>query len=74
MLIAKAKKGAISIQVILAVIIGIILLVGVAVPITVDVVSDANLTGLTATVAAFLPVFIIIAALVLVVSLMATKR
>lgn len=70
MLFGKSKKGAVSVKSILAVIIGIILLIGVAIPITQQTITSANLTGLTATVVAFIPVFIAIAGLVLVVSLM----
>ncbi len=50
---------------ILAVIIGIILVVGVAIPVASDVVDDANLTGLTATIVSFIPVFLGIGGLVL---------
>jgi len=67
---ANGKKGAVTVQIILAVIIGLILLIGVAIPITASVITTANLTGLTATIVAFIPVFIAIAGLVLVVSLM----
>lgn len=54
-----------NVGVILAVIIGIILTVGVAIPVAADVITDSNLTGLTATIVGFVPVFLGIGALVL---------
>lgn len=54
-----------NVGVILAVIIGIILSVGVAIPVSQDVIDDSNLTGLTATIVGFVPVFLGIGALVL---------
>ena len=69
MFLAKGKKGAASMKAIMVVIVGIILLIGVAIPITAGVITDANLTGLTATIVAFIPVFIAIAGLMLVVGL-----
>jgi len=50
----------------MGVIVGVILIVGVSIPITQDVVTDANLTGLTGTITEFLPIFLAIAGLVLV--------
>jgi len=61
----KHKKGAASIAGILAVVIGIILIVGVAIPVTQEVITNASLTGLTATIVGFIPVFLGIAGLVL---------
>lgn len=65
-----SKKGAISVKVVVAVIIAIILLVGVAIPITQDVITSANLTGLTLLIVGFIPVFIAIAGLIVVTNLM----
>ncbi len=50
---------------ILAVIFGIILLVGAAIPITQSVIDSANLTGTTATVVGFIPLFLGLAGLAL---------
>ena len=47
-------------------ILGVILLVGVALPITVSVVSSAGLTGISATLAGYFGTFIIIGGLFLV--------
>lgn len=44
-------------------VIAIILLVGVSIPITQSVITSANLTGLTATIVGFIPVFLGIAGL-----------
>lgn len=70
MLKSMSKKGAISVKVVVAVIIAIILLVGVAIPITQDVITSANLTGLTLLIVGFIPVFIAIAGLIVVTNLM----
>jgi len=61
----KNKKGAASIGAILAVVIGIILIVGVSIPVTNEVITNASLTGLTGTIVGFIPVFLGIAGLVL---------
>lgn len=60
----KAQAG--IVVVVIGVIIGVILLVGVTVPITKSVVSSANLTGTDATIAAYLPTFLLVGALVLI--------
>lgn len=36
----------------------VILVIGVAIPITNQVISDGNLSGLTATIVSFIPVFL----------------
>jgi hypothetical protein len=59
------KKGQAGIGVILSVVVGLILLVGVSIPIVNEVIASANLTGLGGTVVAFIPVFLAIAGLVL---------
>ena len=71
MFLAQGKKGAASMKSIMIVIVGIILLIGVAIPITTSVIATANLTGITATIVAFIPTFIGIAGLMLVVTLIA---
>lgn len=50
----------------IALVIGIVMAVAVAIPITNEVVEDANLTGTTATVVEILPVFVALIPLVLV--------
>ena len=62
------KKGQIGGRV-LVVIFGIILIVAVAIPITDDVITDANLTGTTATVVGFIPLFLGLAGLALAAAL-----
>lgn len=64
------KKGQIGGRV-LVVIFGIILIVAVGIPIAQDVIDGANLTGTTATVAAFIPLFLALAGLALAASLVA---
>jgi hypothetical protein len=51
----------------IAIIIGIILLVGVALPIVQDTVASQNLTGVSKTIGDNLGVFILIASLLLIV-------
>lgn len=58
-----------SVSSIVAVVVGIIVLIAVAVPITVDVVDSANLTGTDATIADILPTLMLVAGILLVVSL-----
>jgi len=50
---------------IMAVIFGVILLVGAAIPITQSVINTANLSGTTATVVGFIPLFLGLAGLAL---------
>ena len=64
-----AKRGQFSIGSIVAVVIGIIMLIALAVPVTQDVVSAANLTGTTATIANLLPLLIVVGGVILVASL-----
>ena len=59
----KGQRG------IIAVVIGIILLVAVAIPVTTDVIGSANLTGTASTIIDLLPVFLALAGLVLVAGL-----
>lgn len=58
------KKGQIGGK-ILVVIFGTIMIVAVAIPVTIDVIDDANLTGTTATVVGFIPLFLGLAGLAL---------
>lgn len=54
---------------IMAVIFGTILLVGAAIPITQSTIDSANLTGTTATVVGFIPLFLGLAGLALAAAL-----
>ena len=60
----KAQAGIVVLVV--GIIIGIILLVAVAVPITKSTVTSANLTGVDATIGGNLTTFLLIGALVLI--------
>lgn len=60
-----SKKG----NAIMNVIFGVILLVAVAIPVTSSVITSANLTGTTATVVGFIPLFIGLAGLALAAAL-----
>ena len=62
------KKGQMGGR-IMAVIFGVILLVGAAIPITQSVIDTANLTGTTATVVGFVPLFLGLAGLALAAAL-----
>ena len=68
------KKGSASVGTVLAVVIGIILVVGVAVPVASDVIDSANLTGLSATIVGFIPVFLAIGGLVLAAFMVAGRK
>lgn len=64
----KGKRGQIGGR-ILVVIFGTIMIVAVAIPVTNDVITDANLTGTTATVVGFIPLFLALAGLALAAAL-----
>lgn len=57
---------------VLVVIFGIILVVAVAIPISQDVITTANLTGTSATVVGFIPLFLALAGLALAAQLVAS--
>ena len=67
-MIFKSKKG-FTVGSIVAVVIGLIMLIALAVPVTQDIVTSANLTGTTATIANLLPLLIIVGGVILVASL-----
>lgn len=69
----KGKSGQFTIGSIVAVVIGIIMLVALAVPVTQDVVSSANLTGTTETIANLLPLLLIVGGVILVASLYTSR-
>lgn len=54
---------------IMAVIFGTILIVAVAIPVTITVIADSNLTGITATIVGFMPVFLALGGLALAAAL-----
>lgn len=43
---------------VMAIIFAVILIVGAGIPITMGVISDSNLSGITATIVGFIPVFL----------------
>jgi hypothetical protein len=63
-----SKKGQMGGK-IMAVIFGTILLVGAAIPITQSTISSSNLSGTTATVVGFIPLFLGLAGLALAAAL-----
>lgn len=63
-----SNRGASLASALVGLIIGIILSVGVAIPITQATVTDANLTGVSATVVGFLPVFVALIPMMLCVA------
>lgn len=54
---------------IMAVIFGTILIVAVAIPVTQDAIDTANLSGITATIVGFIPVFLGLGGLALAASM-----
>ena len=69
----KAQAGNIA-NAVLTVIFATILIVAVAIPITNDVITDANLTGITATIVGFIPVFLALAGLAVAAGLIVFGR
>lgn len=63
MLLTKKGQAASVASAVLTVIFATILLVAVAIPITNDVIADANLSGITLTIVNFIPVFLALAGL-----------
>jgi hypothetical protein len=49
---------------VIAFIIGIIMILGVGIPVATQVIAAANLTGISATIVSFIPVFLAVGALV----------
>jgi len=66
------KKGQMGGSV-LVVIIAIILIVGVGIPVSQQVITTSNLTGLSATIVTFIPVFMAVGALVVSTRIMGGK-
>lgn len=61
----KSKRG-FTIGSVVAVVIGLIMVIALAVPVTQDIVTSANLTGVSATIANLLPLLLIVGAIILV--------
>jgi hypothetical protein len=66
--LGQNKAGRMAGQV-MTVILGTILIVAVAIPVTNQVINDTNLSGLTETIVNFIPLFLGLAGLVLAMSL-----
>ena len=66
--VLKSEAG-FSVSGVVAVVVGIIILIAVAVPITTNVVTAQNFTGTNKTVADILPTLMLVAGILLVVSL-----
>lgn len=49
---------------VIAFIIGIIMILGVGIPVSTQVIASSNLTGISATIVSFIPVFLAVGALV----------
>lgn len=54
----RAQAGGNLVALVVGIAVAVIVAVGVAIPITNDVISSANLTGITATVVGFIPVML----------------
>jgi uncharacterized membrane protein len=67
------KKGT-MVGTIIGIVVGVILIVAVAIPVTSQVIEDANLTGTTATVVGFIPLFLAIGGLVFAAMFIGGKR
>jgi hypothetical protein len=65
----KANKGAGMVGTIIGLVVAIIVLVAVAIPVTNQVIADANLTGTTATVVGLIPLFLGLLGLLMVAAL-----
>ena len=63
------KKGAVTSDSVMKVVIGIIFIVAVAIPVTLNVVANTTLTGIGLVLLNLLPVFLAIAGIVLVAKL-----
>lgn len=67
----KNKRGVAG--AVLTLIFAVILIIGVGIPITQQVIDDGNLTGLTATVVSFVPVFLALIVLALAARMVVTS-
>lgn len=63
--IYESKKG-FSAGVVIAVVIGLIFILALAVPIATDLVDNANLTGTSAVIAGLLPLLLVVGTVILV--------
>jgi len=64
----KSKKG-FSVGSVVAVVIGLIMIIALAVPVATGLVESANLTGTSAAIAALLPLLLIVGGVILVTQL-----
>ena len=64
----ESKKG-FSAQMIIAVVIGLIFVLALAVPIATDLVATANLTGTSAVIAGLIPLLLVVGTVILVTRL-----
>lgn len=64
----ESKKG-FSAQMIIAVVIGLIFVLALAVPIATDLVDTANLTGTSAVIAGLIPLLLVVGTVILVTRL-----
>jgi uncharacterized membrane protein YkgB len=60
------NSGMAAISTILGVVVAVIVIVAVAIPVTMEVIAQSNLTGVTATIVNLIPLFFALAGLVLV--------
>jgi len=63
------SKGGFTVGTIVAVVIGLIMILALAVPVAQDVIAEANLTGTTGTVAGLVPLLLVVGVIILVASL-----
>jgi hypothetical protein len=63
------SKGGFTVGTIVAVVIGLIMILALAVPVAQDVIAEANLTGTTGTVAGLVPLLLVVGVVILVASL-----
>ena len=65
----EARNSQITVGSIVAVVIGLIMIIALAIPTVQDVVTSANLTGTTGTIANLLPLLLVVGAVILVAAL-----
>lgn len=61
------------VNLVVGLVVGVILFVAVGIPIVTQTITSANLTGISATIVGFLPVFMALGALVLVATSIGTR-
>jgi hypothetical protein len=63
------SKGGFTVGTIVAVVIGLIMILALAVPVAQEVIAGANLTGTTGTIAGLVPLLLVVGVIILVASL-----